>query len=1629
MTLEHNRKDKLNKRIKTNEHIKAQSNDKNDIEVTGNWSTNENLNVSLKSLYIYNLYNPQLVLLDCNVQLNPFGCYMISENAPRSTKGIWKKNVLKEWFGIDNENVSKLFTINEIDSQLSVLETNKNNSTSSRKYVYSGIKNLGATCYMGSYLQYLFMNLDFRSRFLNINSSFFDSSNANNSVSKRSSGSKNASYLYLSSSRSNSNSSGLIEGESSLSSMTVSNINLNKESSLEDNTTRSEMDKNNGRINYERNKHNFDVIVELQKIFRQMETGDISVVNPLSFAKALGISTENQEDATEFAVLLLSLLEAKIQQLSTYLNEINDKISLNKVFNFIPDLFRGKLNYSIECISCKSKTLIEDHFYELRLQILFDKVKDDRENGDKTSSLISESKLEQNNNFKLRNKNKKNSSLASSNNSDREKFDANLDVNSNSGVSGNCNIIGNGNVLKIEQAFDNFFNQELLSEENQYMCDKCQCKRDAVKSCLITELPPYLHVCLQRYCYDSVSKARKKVSVPVDFPQILDLKNYCSRDNPTLNSEKVSDSTPPNSSHSFEYEFIGILEHQGQSAMSGHYTASLKDFQYFEDEVNANFRDNYDEKNLNTDSVEYHSKVFSETGYSNNSKKESLQFKDENNNNFLTYEAESKLKSNKINLINTYDDNNKAPYIDKMGIEEGMNTNQSILPTRRKRVRKPNSLKYTICNPASKEDAITRSIDSKIYKEESNISKIQNIVTEDTNSYSRVSPLSPILNRNDLHSNSKSLELIKNYRLAQMLLNNGGINGNSSNSCVEGNIVSTPTPLLTTPILTPQISPLTPMNALCTLNTTGNNLNNSNLIQNHNKQEQFYNNIIYTNHNSLGEQPQSQLIFSQPNLPIQQISNENNQSCFPFIKKITNSVNLNRCINEEHTEIISVSGKAEVNEANNVNCINHHFSEEDSSATLINSSQGSTIVIPQSQNSESQNSISSYSTHIMSQNNIFNGYVSNTNCHVLGPGGQTIGTSQGAVNYFQYLNFLNSQQNIIGGVSGGEQVFGRMIGDSGGNNYLSQIYSQLQNQNNNNMYNLIENKYSLINFQNSNEKGLKGGISAKNEKSGTHKNRTTKNCKLSVLKNNKHKEELPLKSRIRWKWVHFDDTEVQEWVPKYSLNNTNSNRIVTRTGYMLIYKRKDWKPELLLDEKEKNKYGGNHIDSSTSNINKSKKTNRNETQVQNVKLNAIICRNEEKNHEDITLKKLSLLNLRKQNITYLKNVILRPCIENWREKWIEKLELYKDDDEKLTKDYLFSGFIAIPSDWWLSYVHGDDLEKILRYETGSYINFWDYSNLYCKHFVNGCDYNHGFLDPFLFWEGKIKLFPPELIEGLEECIKNENCLLKNYYDSLNNCNIVSNHKIRNESIDKRYMNLHSSICNRCVSSLHNILDISLKQSRVILDIMNSNTHNEKDVCLISTRMMNSLITKFDLKHKNNSNIAFFGSKSSQVEVNEGFDKKFSLTGNRDEDHNLMKYDFNWKSMFLDIKKDIQKNQDYIIKHASLKDEDVIARINDSFSRTSNRTQDWSKEISLGSSKCPHGSFIKSKINTKTAMLVPTKLLDKFISFEEERSREISSFILSSYNEENINTVISSICKGYLRYKCTNKLVPCMHCNI
>ncbi|KDO21650.1 hypothetical protein SPRG_12891 [Saprolegnia parasitica CBS 223.65] len=174
----------------------------------------------------------------------------------------------------------------------------------------------------------------------------------------------------------------------------------------------------------------------------------------------------------------------------------------------------------------------------------------------------------------------------------------------------------------VEEAIEFFLKPEMLSGDNQWDCDKCRSKQDAIKGLKFAKLPYLLSLQLKRFDFDYVTFNRIKLNNQVTFPKYLNMNTYdptsgavarkmslerleLSEETPRRVSldatdddedgvDGVRDSWHPDfdvealaADGPFVYELFSVLIHSG-SAMGGHYYAYIKSF---EDDAWYNFND------------------------------------------------------------------------------------------------------------------------------------------------------------------------------------------------------------------------------------------------------------------------------------------------------------------------------------------------------------------------------------------------------------------------------------------------------------------------------------------------------------------------------------------------------------------------------------------------------------------------------------------------------------------------------------------------------------------------------------------------------------------------------------------------------------------------------------------------------------------------------------------------------------------------------------------------------------------------------------------------------------------------------------------------------------------------------
>ncbi|GAA5948419.1 hypothetical protein JCM21900_002704 [Sporobolomyces salmonicolor] len=116
---------------------------------------------------------------------------------------------------------------------------------------------------------------------------------------------------------------------------------------------------------------------------------------------------------------------------------------------------------------------------------------------------------------------------------------------------------------KLEDRIKHSFKDEELSGDNQYHCERCDAKRDAIRYSKLEELPPVLHFSLLRFVFSMKDLTRAKSQHAISYPIQLDMGRYL----PDTNGNK----------REVWYDLKGVLMHKGTSAHHGHYVAQVYD--------------------------------------------------------------------------------------------------------------------------------------------------------------------------------------------------------------------------------------------------------------------------------------------------------------------------------------------------------------------------------------------------------------------------------------------------------------------------------------------------------------------------------------------------------------------------------------------------------------------------------------------------------------------------------------------------------------------------------------------------------------------------------------------------------------------------------------------------------------------------------------------------------------------------------------------------------------------------------------------------------------------------------------------------------------------------------------------
>ena len=242
-------------------------------------------------------------------------------------------------------------------------------------------------------------------------------------------------------------------------------------------------------------------------------------------------------------------------------------INYNKNYSKIQEIFQFMTSSTITCSCCNHKTISFEP--NIILEIEIPSVSNNNNQNDCLinddniyNGLIDSSENEDENTDML-----EDITLNLSEEKEDEETDEYKDIDE---VIDKCNQEDNNDEININTCLDNFFKLETLSNENKYICEKCNKPVEATKKILLNKIGDVIIIQFKRF--KQVGNTIIKNKKEVNFPYELNLKKY---------TEDKKDSI---------YELKSIINHEGDNTKFGHYTTYAKNndndkWYYFNDEL------------------------------------------------------------------------------------------------------------------------------------------------------------------------------------------------------------------------------------------------------------------------------------------------------------------------------------------------------------------------------------------------------------------------------------------------------------------------------------------------------------------------------------------------------------------------------------------------------------------------------------------------------------------------------------------------------------------------------------------------------------------------------------------------------------------------------------------------------------------------------------------------------------------------------------------------------------------------------------------------------------------------------------------------------------------------------------
>uniref|UniRef100_A0A2P2JYZ7 Ubiquitin carboxyl-terminal hydrolase n=1 Tax=Rhizophora mucronata TaxID=61149 RepID=A0A2P2JYZ7_RHIMU len=113
----------------------------------------------------------------------------------------------------------------------------------------------------------------------------------------------------------------------------------------------------------------------------------------------------------------------------------------------------------------------------------------------------------------------------------------------------------------LEESLDEYLSVEELQGDNQYFCESCKTRVDAIRSIKLRTLPDVLNIQLKRCVFLPKTTTKKKITSAFCFPGELNMQ------------QRLSEPSQMN----WIYDLSAVLIHKGTAVNSGHYIARIKD--------------------------------------------------------------------------------------------------------------------------------------------------------------------------------------------------------------------------------------------------------------------------------------------------------------------------------------------------------------------------------------------------------------------------------------------------------------------------------------------------------------------------------------------------------------------------------------------------------------------------------------------------------------------------------------------------------------------------------------------------------------------------------------------------------------------------------------------------------------------------------------------------------------------------------------------------------------------------------------------------------------------------------------------------------------------------------------------